>query len=475
MKKFKIILFVLLAGYLAISSCSIFVIEGYKPNYVTINTSTSSIVKLASYMRLPSYDADFKAKTRDLILNKKITFFILWDTWNGTNKARIIKQIASENFIDVTVLMYLDFQGLKAGMDTGYGTTEALYGENYSGVNNDWFLMQSNNPRYYYWWDDTYGGYAYAAIDPNPLNGWPREFAEEGLQRAINGQYFDGLFGDDLWSHIYNRSPSFTPRDYANETEWQTTVKSAIVQMGNIKNNQFSDKKLYFNLGSNHDQFEGLWEDWIAVDGIDGYLEEFYAQHTDRYLWYKDVERLENSGDLNKIEIANWWTQKKLYSDGTEVEEDKQAMFAFSSYLLGANQHSYFAFNGAEKEPLFYPIFHVDIGSPLGYFEVPEQESWSSVVYPKYAIREFENGLVIVNPKWPPRQGWPYDEEINYPLSTNYKVVPLNGEYEVLDQNGQVIMNVIDQIEVPDYTGVILRRVGTQSTVPEISIIEISI
>jgi len=409
----------------------------------------NNLRKFAVYLRVPNYvdDAQYTTEAEKMILDNDVRLFIFFDTWNGIDKARILKQVAQNNNIDIDILMYLNL-GMKRDVTTCDGTTETLYGELCDTVDPNWFLIETDGTHYYYWDDPP----KITATDP--ASGWYEEFTSKGLERANQGVYFDGLFGDDLWSNIYNRYHEAFPRDYSDDISWQTAVRNALVNSGNIVNTQYPNKKLFFNLGSSHDKFDGLWENWISINGIDGFLEEFFAQSTDRYNWFRDVERLQYSESIKKNIIANWITDKKLYDDGSIVEEDKQVMFAFASYLLGINDYSYFSFSN-ETDALFYSIFNFDIGNPVD--KMVCVDDWSPN-YKKYCYREFENGLVIVNPKWAPRQGMSYVQEINDPDITNSRTVPLSASYEVLDENSQVITTVSGQIIVPPYTGVILRK-----------------
>ena len=134
-----------------------------------------------------------------------------------------------------------------------------------------------------------------------------------------------------------------------------------------------------------------------------------------------------------------------------DLDNDIQKrVFTVASYLLVSNENVILSMTSLEHIdsplPLYYPEYSLDFGAPLGDFTYTEEG---------YAIREFENGLVLVNPD--------ENSTVSYTLDAPYlQAIPSGGgivsedgswhgsiEYESLSSGA---------IELPPLSGILLIK-----------------
>jgi hypothetical protein len=106
--------------------------------------------------------------------------------------------------------------------------------------------------------------------------------------------------------------------------------------------------------------------------------------------WRQDVDMLADAGRDGKWVM----TYTKLWADADEATSEAWYRFALTSFLLGTDGHSYFAFSaGRFDDPMTPFATEVDVGAPLStYREI-------GGVFD----RPFEGGRVLVNPTDTPR------------------------------------------------------------------------
>jgi hypothetical protein len=127
----------------------------------------------------------------------------------------------------------------------------------------------------------------------------------------------------------------------------------------------------------------GLVDDDAFINIVDGGMEEQWARATDSETkWKQNIDELIRFGELNKIFLAQSYA----------TDPTRPAMFAFTSFLLGANEYGYFDFAQNTQTFLYYDYWSQDLGEPLATYTV--QPSGGGNVY----RRDFTNAVVLVNP-----------------------------------------------------------------------------
>ena len=129
-------------------------------------------------------------------------------------------------------------------------------------------------------------------------------------------------------------------------------------------------------------------------------------------------------------------------------EDIQKRVFVVASYLLVSNENVIFSMtnlaHAKTNSLLYYPEYTLDLGKPLGDFEIASDQS--------YASRAFEKGLVLVNPH--------EDRTVTYPLDGDYlKVIPSGSGLVPDDGNwhGELDYQLVSgALELPPISGVIL-------------------
>jgi hypothetical protein len=126
-------------------------------------------------------------------------------------------------------------------------------------------------------------------------------------------------------------------------------------------------------------------EVWLRTAG--GSITAFPKQSK----WLEDVNMLVAAEHAGQSVL----TTTKLFTTATAAQETQWHKFALSSFLLAADGHSYFSFDGSQSDASLTADSawdHVAIGTPLGAF------AQSGALYD----RSFSNGVVWVNPSSSP-------------------------------------------------------------------------
>ena len=102
--------------------------------------------------------------------------------------------------------------------------------------------------------------------------------------------------------------------------------------------------------------------------------------------WQEEVNMLSDASRAGGLAL----TITKAWSAGTAAQKESARLYALATFLLGNDGHSYFYFTANKTDPatLDDPLYHLQIGSPMGAY----------VVQNGAYVRTFTNGKVVVNP-----------------------------------------------------------------------------
>ena len=233
-------------------------------------------------------------------------------------------------------------------------------------------------------------------LDPGDTS-WEQSVAQQ-CTAAIARSHYDGCFVDTLGTAPLD--PGYVtglPMDPSTHAVWSgtqwldaTTAIAAAVQAANpnalVIANGLANGAKYFSSTGATSQLLGpsgaaMAELWLRAPGAGA------TQYPSETKWLANINMLVNA-ESNDESIL---TTTKLWVTATAAQQAQWHKFALSSFLLGADGHSYFSFledrsNAALVQD--YAWDHVNIGTPLGAF------SQNGSLYE----RSFSNGIVAVNP-----------------------------------------------------------------------------
>jgi hypothetical protein len=233
-------------------------------------------------------------------------------------------------------------------------------------------------------------------LDPGDAS-WQQSVAAQ-CTAAIAQSHYDGCFVDTLGTAPLD--PGYVtglPMDPATHAVWSgsawlnaTTAIAAAVQAANpnalVIANGLANGTKYFSTSGATSELLGpsgtaMAELWLRAPGAGA------TQYPTLSKWLSNVNMLVDAESKGESIL----TTTKLWVTATAAQQTQWHQFALSSFLLGADGHSYFSFledrsNAAIVQD--YAWDHVDIGMPLG----PYAQDGS--LYE----RSFTNGIVAVNP-----------------------------------------------------------------------------
>ncbi len=224
------------------------------------------------------------------------------------------------------------------------------------------------------------GGDIVDSTDPNAMNHWINYYAVTA-SRQVDSCNYDGLFMDSA-GHKLNKDEladtTQMPWDYSDST-WRddryvalSFVKSYLpdktVIFNGLHSGNGADSSLHLTDGA-------MWEDF-AYNCDSGDYKGVGA-------WWAAITSMQENRDIAKLIL----TVKK---PGL-IDNDTARTFSVASYLLIQNENTVLTLSDFSLSSYiqYYPEFQIDLGEPTGdYYTTPDS----------LFVREFSDGLVIVNP-----------------------------------------------------------------------------
>ncbi len=275
-------------------------------------------------------------------------------------------------------------------------------------------------------------------VDPNrsdAMEHWINYYAITASQQIYTYGY-DGIFIDSA-SHYLNpyEVDNIMPDDY-DENEWYNGKTEGLIYI----KNQLQNKTVFFNgLHGEH----GAENSLNNTDG--GMWETFSYDHKGNYKgktsWLTTIELVKNHNHNKLISIVS--KKKGMISDISS------RMFIVSSYFLVWSENvmiNLVDFNIDDNgEFVYFPEYRIDLGNPLGNYTVLDGEIY---------MREFEKGIVLVNPN--------EDNSQTYQLDGSYqKIIPIGGGKITEDGKWEGSLNyetVSGEITLSPTSGIILLK-----------------
>ena len=240
--------------------------------------------------------------------------------------------------------------------------------------------------------------------EPDALYHWINYYAVTASAQ-VNDYNYDGLFIDSA-SHLLKPSmmqKGEMPWDY-DPIQWRLAryaslkfIKSylpdKIVIFNGLHNGAGADSSLAVTDG-------GMWEDFA-------FESDSTARYKGIHKWRKAIKCMEENRDSSNLVLV-------VKKQGL-MDDIQSRIFSVASYLLIENPNTVLSLSDYAYDTAlqYYPEFDIDLGDASGDFVERDDSLYS---------REFENGLVIVNPS----------SALNktFNLSKNYwKVVPIGGGF----------------------------------------------
>ena len=272
--------------------------------------------------------------------------------------------------------------------------------------------------------------------DPDAMNHWINYYAVTAAEQVYQYDY-DGLFID---SASHRLSPGAVngkmPDDYDPE-RWR---QGRVAALAFIKS-YLPDKSVVFN---------GLHSDAGAEESLantDGGMWEVFAFNPSTGVYYGAEEW------QDVIELVEKYNQKKtivLVSKKAGLTGNIQLrMFIVASYLLVSNENVILSMADLDRDELrtilYYPEYDLNLGEPLGNYTVNE---WGLF------MRQFEGGMVLVNPGVSETLVFELDDDYRRVVPVGGGVVPQDGAWE-----GSIAYESVgDEIELPPMSGIVLSN-----------------
>lgn len=246
-----------------------------------------------------------------------------------------------------------------------------------------------------------------------PSNSFWRQTLVNASVSAVTEGHFDGIMADQLvmtnkladnFDCIYPK----TGKPYTTE-EWRQEILELIAEVKNavkdklLIGNSVANGVVYFQ--ENARQFLTSL-DGVVAEGFKGPISWNTSIYPDKNSWQKNLDMMNELNRLNKYGIA------VAKYDGNKINSDEEFVqnyrFNFCTFLLTKYDYSGFSVtkinknqNNVQVESPYLDEFEIKLGSPVGNYFFDNE----------LAIRNFSNGIVIVNPT---------DNEHTYSLSREY-------------------------------------------------------
>lgn len=275
-------------------------------------------------------------------------------------------------------------------------------------------------------------------VEPNSsdaLEHWINYYAVTASQQ-VNSYDYDGLFIDSAAHFVNPYVVSDKMPDNYDEEEWR---QARIEALAYIKS-QLLNKTVIFNgLHGGHGSEE-------SINNTDGGMWETFAFNTQngkykgKDSWLKAIELTEQYKNNSFISLVA--KKDRMTADIAS------RMFVTASYFLVWSENVFLGLVdmkiNSNGEFVYYPEYRINLGNPLGSY------SMNDGVY----FREFEDGIVIVNPS--------EDETLTFLLNSSYeKIIPFGGGLIRMDGRWEGSLSYEDisgSIELAPTTGLILLK-----------------
>lgn len=238
----------------------------------------------------------------------------------------------------------------------------------------------------------------------NPLSGW-KEYYGEICAAAVREGY-DGVFVDNALAHIewiFETCPDDYKVDFTDE-RWAAAMAQLLACTAVRLKREFPGAPVFANtcgdfVRTDSDDIEPtpFWRD----ARIDGAMDEFFVYHggatarapySPESRWREQVRSILCCEKLGRAFLAQ--------SNGAE-EDHAARIYTLASFLIGAGERSMFNYNPgpAATYALVYrfPEWDIDLGRPLRQYD--DIDSALAAGQSRVYARQFERGLVLVNPK----------------------------------------------------------------------------
>ena len=270
--------------------------------------------------------------------------------------------------------------------------------------------------------------------DKDALDHWINYYAVTASQQVLQYQY-DGLFIDSA-SHALH--PGAVRRKMPDDYDKETWYQGRVASLAFIKS-YLPDKIVVFN-GLHSQTGEetslantdgGMWETFAFRPGTGEYQGEEN--------WQAAIEMTARNNDTKLINLV-------VKEQPNLFEDIQKRVFSVASYLLVSNSNTIFSMTDKghiqTKGIPYFPEYKINLGHSLGEYTIEDN------LY----LREFENGIVLVNPS--------AGKAVSYKLDQEYRrVIPVGGG-EVApngDWQGSLSYEAISgTIELPPVSALIL-------------------
>ena len=271
---------------------------------------------------------------------------------------------------------------------------------------------------------------------PDAMEHWINYYAITASQQIYSYGY-DGIFIDSA-SHYLNPYAinNIIPDDY-DENEWYNGRIEGLIY---IKNQLQNKTVIYNGLHAEHGSEDSL----NNTDG--GMWENFAYDHNSNYKgktnWLTTIELVKNHNQNKLISMVS--KKKGMISDISS------RIFIVSSYFLVWSENvllNLVDFNiDTNGEFVYFPEYRINLGNPLGNYSVINGEIY---------MREFEKGIVLVNPK--------EENSQTYQLDGSYQeIIPVGGGKITEDGKWEGSLNyetISGEITLAPASGIILLKI----------------
>ncbi len=241
---------------------------------------------------------------------------------------------------------------------------------------------------------------------------WQDFWINETLKDVKDGNW-DGVFVDDVLTSVkMHQLPSL--RNYSDDLSLQAAVYGFLKKVYTAF--QAEGKLVISNVSNSHD-YPGLFNQWLQVN--DGIMEEHCSGES--WSWGPQVGEAQFQAMQSARASDKWYLCMTYGSWDDTARRD----LSLATYLIGSGgkvRWSYRPYNEFHEQLPTDPDWIQDIGEPLG-----DSQRNGAVWY-----RQFEGGVLFVNPTWSPQSIEYFGMEYSVAPRSLKKIIgkrPLNGEH----------------------------------------------